>query len=161
MKWYMQYKYKSQQIFLFHSSGKPDLLSLLSASKPDNRFLKSGKPNSRGNFLPQTGLPVIKTGKPVSRGTLLEPTGIPAQLIRQSVFNVSSFWSQPEFRLVQTRNPVSGVISHCSSSFFIRHSGSCSLSKNRFLSLIFHSKIHHYHSIQIDSYKLFHINSCV
>ncbi|KAH9685862.1 hypothetical protein KPL70_014139 [Citrus sinensis] len=43
---------------------------LLSASKPDNRFLKSGKPNSRGNFLPQTGLPVSKTGKPDSHEKL-------------------------------------------------------------------------------------------
>ena len=90
------------------------MLSLLSASKPDNRFLKSGKPNSRGNFLPQTGLPVSKTGKPDSQGTLAGPNRISGSVnsefrIRAAPWQHSElgiFWIQPASRFVSSGKPI-------------------------------------------------------
>ncbi|KAH9753733.1 hypothetical protein KPL71_015184 [Citrus sinensis] len=67
--------------------------------------LKSGKPNSRGNFLPQTGLPVIKTGKPVSRRTLLEKTGFPVHLIRQAGFGFQASGHNRNSVTVASGNP--------------------------------------------------------
>ncbi|KAK9185082.1 hypothetical protein WN943_025435 [Citrus x changshan-huyou] len=67
--------------------------------------LKSGKPNSRALFLPQTELPVSKTGKPDSQGKLAGPkpdfrlcqTGNPNSRLWQT--DIAIFWIQPASRI--------------------------------------------------------------
>ncbi|KAH9799739.1 hypothetical protein KPL71_000448 [Citrus sinensis] len=82
--------------------------------KPDYQLAKPESRIRKQSLLDQTGFPVMSIRKSEFE-TLAnrhcyppDPTGKPIHVIRKTVFCVEPCWSQPEFRLVQTGNPVSG-----------------------------------------------------